>query len=232
MNNKQTAVILLSGGLDSATVLAVAIRDGFRCIPLTFNYGQRHDVELAAAQEVARSMGCTPPIIAALDLRVVGASALTSDISVPKGRDPGKMAQEVPVTYVPARNLLFLSYAAALAEARGATDLFIGVNALDYSGYPDCREEFIRAFELAVNLGTKTGSEGRRFTVHTPLIELSKAEIVALGTSLGVDYSLTHSCYDPEGELACGRCDACLLRSAGFEKAGIDDPTRYAPAGR
>jgi 7-cyano-7-deazaguanine synthase len=218
----KTAVVLVSGGLDSATVLAIA-RDRFRCMPLTFDYGQRHGVELRAAADVCASLGVPAPRVIKLDLRAVGGSALTSEIDVPKGTADGG----IPVTYVPARNTLFLSFALALAEAEGAHDIFVGVNAVDYSGYPDCRPEFIAAFETLANLATREGVEGRPMRIHAPLIDLSKADIIRMGTELGVDYALTHSCYDPVRGLACGHCDSCRLRKAGFAAAGVPDPTRY-----
>ncbi|MCS7041882.1 MAG: 7-cyano-7-deazaguanine synthase QueC [Bryobacteraceae bacterium] len=223
------AVCLLSGGLDSATALACARRDGFAAYALTFDYGQRHRVELDAAARVARHLGAAEHRIFRIDLRAFGGSALTDDIAVPKDRALAGSQAEIPVTYVPARNTVFLSIALAWAEVLGASDIYIGVNAIDYSGYPDCRPEFIRAFEHMANLATKAGVEGRlRLQIHTPLIHLTKAEIIRLGLSLGVDYSLTHSCYDPVGELACGRCDSCQLRKAGFAAAGVPDPLRYA----
>lgn len=222
-------MVLLSGGLDSATVLAVAARDGFACHALSFDYGQRHRFELQAARRVAAHLGAVEHRVIALDLRAIGGSALTADVDVPRDRDERSIGAGVPITYVPARNLVFLSLAAALAEVVGARDVFIGVNAIDYSGYPDCRPEFIRSFEQTVNLGTRAGVEGARLEVHTPLAEMSKAQIIRLGVSLGVDYSLTHSCYDPsEDGAACGRCDSCILRKRGFAEAGIADPTRYA----
>jgi 7-cyano-7-deazaguanine synthase len=223
------AVVLLSGGLDSATALAVARRDGFACHALTVAYGQRHDVEREAARRVAAALGAASHREMALDLRAFGGSALTADVPVPQDRSEGEMAGGIPVTYVPARNTIFLSLALALAEVLEAFDIYMGVNAIDYSGYPDCRPQFVRAFELVANLGTKAGVEGRWFRVHAPLVDLTKAEIIQLGSSLGVDYSLTHSCYDPAGGLACGRCDSCRLRAAGFAQAGVPDPTRYAP---
>src|SRR6516164_3574237 len=224
------AVVLLSGGLDSATALAVARRDGFRCHALSVAYGQRHTVELDAARRVARHLGAVEHRVIDIDLRSVGGSALTADIAVPKDRPAEEMTQGIPVTYVPARNTVFLALALGYAEVVGAFDLFIGVNALDYSGYPDCRPEFIAAFEGLANLATKAGVEGRgRFRVHAPLVDLTKAEIIRLGHSLGVDYALTHSCYDPAPDgAACGSCDSCQLRRAGFEAAGLPDPTRYA----
>jgi 7-cyano-7-deazaguanine synthase len=224
------AVVLLSGGLDSATALAVARRDGFRCHALSIAYGQRHAAELDAARRVAQALGAVGHRVVGIDLRAVGGSALTDDIAVPKDRTAEKMAQGIPVTYVPARNTVFLALALGYAEVVGAFDIFIGVNAIDYSGYPDCRPEFIAAFEGLADLATKAGVEGRgRFRVHAPLVHLAKADIIRLGHSLGVDYGLTHSCYDPAPDgAACGRCDSCLLRRAGFEAAGLPDPTRYA----
>jgi 7-cyano-7-deazaguanine synthase len=230
MTQQPPAVVLLSGGLDSATALAVARRDGFRCHALTVAYGQRHAVELDAARRVAAALGAAEHRVMNLDLRAFGGSALTADVAVPKDRSEGEMASAIPVTYVPARNTVFLALALAYAETLGAFDLYLGVNSVDYSGYPDCRPEFVRAFEALANLATKAGVEGGRFRVHAPLIDLTKADIIRLGVSLGVDYGLTHSCYDPTaGGLACGRCDSCLLRRAGFAAAGVPDPTRYAP---
>ncbi len=223
------AVVLLSGGLDSATALAVARRDGFACHALTIAYGQRHAVELEAARRVARALGAVEHRVMHLDLRVFGGSALTADVAVPTGRSPEEMAAGIPVTYVPARNTVFLSLALAYAEVTEAFDIYLGVNVLDYSGYPDCRPEFVSAFESLANLATKAGVEGGRFHIRAPLIELSKADIIRLGVSLGVDYAQTHSCYDPTpAGLACGRCDSCVLRRAGFAAAGVADPTRYA----
>jgi len=227
------AVVLLSGGLDSTTLLAVAKSEGFAVHALTFRYGQRHSSEIEAAKAVAREAGVARHQIVDIDLTVFGGSALTADIPVPKDRDldpsaPG--ASEIPVTYVPARNTIFLSYALALAEVIGASNIFIGVNALDYSGYPDCRPEYIEAFERMANLATRAGVEGAtRLRIRTPLIALTKAEIIKLGASLGVDYSTTTSCYDPgaNGE-GCGRCDACQLRLKGFQEAGLEDPIEYA----
>jgi 7-cyano-7-deazaguanine synthase len=222
------AVVLLSGGLDSATCLAIAIRDGLKPTCLAVDYGQRHRFELDSARRVAKASGADIRIIN-VDLRAFGGSALTQDIDVPKNRDENEMTSEIPVTYVPARNLVFLSLAVAQAEVLGAQDLFIGVNQLDYSGYPDCRSQFIDAFGTAANLATKAGVEGTKLRLQTPLIDLTKAEIIRLGTELGVDYSITVSCYDPSGDgLACGSCDSCLLRKRGFEQAGVSDPTRYA----
>jgi 7-cyano-7-deazaguanine synthase len=224
-----SAVVLLSGGLDSATALAVARRDGFRCHALTIAYGQRHALEIDAARRVADSLGVSDHRIMQLDLRAFGGSALTADLPVPTGRSQEEMASGIPITYVPARNTIFLSLALAWAEVLGAFDLFIGVNAIDYSGYPDCRPEFVRAFERLANLATRAGVEGKgTFRIHTPLIDRSKADIIRLGGSLGVDYSLTLSCYNPGPEgAACGECDSCRLRRAGFEAAGVPDPTRY-----
>jgi 7-cyano-7-deazaguanine synthase len=227
------AVVLLSGGLDSTTVLAIAQSEGFAVHALTFRYGQRHSVEVDAAKRIARDAGVVSHHLVEIDLTVFGGSALTGDIPVPKDRDLGSAsssAREIPVTYVPARNTIFLSYALAMAEVVGAADIFIGVNALDYSGYPDCRPEYIEAFEKMANLATRAGVEGRtHVTIRTPLISLSKAAIIKLGTSLGVDYAATTSCYDPgdHGE-ACGRCDACQLRLRGFSEAGLADPIDYS----
>jgi len=219
------AVCLLSGGLDSATCLALARRDGYECYALSFDYGQRHRIELEAAARVAASLGAARHMTARIDLRMFGHSALTDDIAVPKGREPAEMSAGVPITYVPARNTIFLSFALAWAEVLESSDIFIGVNALDYSGYPDCRPEYIEAFERMANLATKAGVEGRaRLRIHTPLIRLSKAEIVKLGHELGVNFGLTHSCYDPDpAGRACGQCDPCLLRHKGFEEAGLED---------
>jgi 7-cyano-7-deazaguanine synthase len=221
------AVVLLSGGLDSATVLAIASASGFEPYALSFRYGQRHDVELAAAERVAASIGAAAHVTVTIDLRVFGGSALTDDIDVPHhDRVENIDAERIPVTYVPARNTIFLSFALAWAETLRASDVFIGVNALDYSGYPDCRPEYIAAYERMANLATKEGVEGRqRLTIHTPLITLTKAEIIQRGLELGVDYSLTHSCYDPgPNGKACGSCDSCLLRARGFAELGRTDP--------
>jgi 7-cyano-7-deazaguanine synthase len=219
------AVCLLSGGLDSATSLACARRDGFDCYALSFDYRQRHIVELDAARRVAAALGAAEHKIAKIDLRLFGGSALTADIAVPKHRAQEEMGQGIPVTYVPARNTIFLSFALAWAEVLGAADIFLGVNAVDYSGYPDCRPEYIEAFERMANLATKAGVEGaQRLKIHTPLIALTKAGIIRLGLSLGVDFALTHSCYDPSPEgRPCGACDSCLIRRAGFEEAGIHE---------
>ena len=227
--NTKRAVVLLSGGLDSSTVLAIARSQGYELYALSFSYGQRHVMELEAAGRVAASIGVAKHRIAAIDLRIFGGSALTDDIDVPKGRTAGEMAHGIPITYVPARNTIFLSFALAWAEVLGSSDIFIGVNALDYSGYPDCRPEFIEAFEKMANLATKAGVEGRQaLKIHTPLIALSKAEIIQKGIELGVDYGLTSSCYDPSatGE-PCGQCDSCLLRQKGFRENGIEDPLCY-----
>jgi 7-cyano-7-deazaguanine synthase len=223
------AVVLLSGGLDSATVAAIARRQGFLPYALSIDYGQRHKFELEASRRVAQAMAVKEHRIVKVDLSQFGASALVGSMAVPKGRSADEMRSGIPVTYVPARNTVFLSLALAYAEVLGAGDLFIGVNAIDYSGYPDCREEYIRAFERLANLATKAGVEGSlRFVIHTPLIRMSKAEIVRRGVELGVDFSLTHSCYDPDADgRACGSCDACLLRRRGFDEAGIEDPTSY-----
>jgi 7-cyano-7-deazaguanine synthase len=227
------AVVLLSGGLDSATVLAIARREGYACYALSFAYGQRHAWELEAAKRVAAALGAEEHRIAQIDLRAFGGSALTDEIEVPKGRAADEMAHGIPVTYVPARNTIFLSFALAWAEVLGASEIFLGVNALDYSGYPDCRPEYVEAYERMANLATKAGVEGRqRLKIHTPLIALTKAQIVSKGLELGVDYGLTSSCYDPfpEGQ-PCGECDSCVLRQKGFRENGIDDPLRYPPAG-
>ena len=223
------AVVLLSGGLDSATVAAVARRDGFDVYALSFSYGQRHSAELAAAERVAAHVGVSDHKTIPIDLRAFGGSALTDDIDVPKGRDVDEMSSDIPVTYVPARNTIFLSFALAWAEVLGSSDIFIGVNALDYSGYPDCRPEFIAAYADMARIATKAGVEGSTsLSIHAPLIQLSKAEIIELGSSLGVDYGLTVSCYDADDTgAACGGCDSCVLRRNGFTAAGMDDPTRY-----
>jgi 7-cyano-7-deazaguanine synthase len=226
------AVVLLSGGIDSTTTLALARRDGFELYALSFDYGQRHAIELDAARRVARAFGVARHEVLALDLRRWGGSALTADIAVPKDRPPEAMASGIPVTYVPARNTIFLSYALAWAEVLGAADLFIGVNALDYSGYPDCRPEYLAAFQRMADLATRAGVEGHeRLRIHAPLIAMTKPEIIQAGLSLGVDYSITQSCYDPspDGD-ACGRCDACQLRLGGFAGAAVADPIRYASA--
>jgi 7-cyano-7-deazaguanine synthase len=223
------AVVLLSGGLDSATVAAIARADGFQLFALSVDYGQRHRFELDAARRVAQSLGVAKHVVASVDLNQFGGSALTDDIAVPLDRPEDEIAHGIPITYVPARNTVFLSLALGYAEVVGAADLFIGVNAIDYSGYPDCRPGFVAAFEKLANLATKAGVEGTmRFRIHTPLIEMTKAEIIRRGTELGVDYSLTHSCYAPGPTGApCGRCDACQLRLKGFAEAGLRDPIEY-----
>lgn len=224
------AVVLLSGGLDSSTCLGIAVDEGYEVIALSFDYNQRHQVELEAARQVAAFYGVRKHFVFNVGLfREIGGSALTDNIDVPRGRSAETMGQGIPVTYVPARNLVFLSYALGVAERAGAEDIFIGVNAVDYSGYPDCRPEFIEAFQRTADLAVKAGVEGARYKVHAPLVRLSKAQIVQLGAALGVPYHLTHSCYDPIGAgLACGSCDSCILRREGFESAGVLDPTRYA----
>jgi 7-cyano-7-deazaguanine synthase len=228
-----SAVLLLSGGLDSTTLLAHALDDGFDVHAMTFRYGQRHASEIEAARRVARQYSLRDHVIADIDLRTFGGSALTSDvIAVPKDRVPSEMDHGIPITYVPARNTIFLSFALAWAEVLDAADIFIGVNALDYSGYPDCRPEYIAAYEQMANLATRSGVEGtNRIRIRTPLIDLTKAQIIALGLSLGVDYSITQSCYDPAASgAACGHCDACLLRLKGFAEAGVRDPAPYVGA--
>jgi len=235
MENKPKAVVLLSGGLDSSTTLAIARQQGFETHALTFRYGQKHEIEIESARKVAARLGAAQHIIAEFDLRQFGGSALTSDIPVPKSRNAEEISRGIPVTYVPARNTIFLSFALAWAEVLSANDIFIGVNAIDYSGYPDCRPEYIEAYQKMANLATKAGVEGRqRLKIHTPLIRMTKADIIKTGIDLGVDYSLTNSCYDPTpvedspGEgIACGECDACLLRLKGFAEAGMKDPLRY-----
>ena len=224
------AVVLLSGGLDSTTVLAVARREGFTPYAMTFRYGQRHAVEIEAARRVASAHGVAHHVVVDIDLRLWGGSALTGDVAVPKDRDVAHPTDEIPVTYVPARNTIFLSFALAWAETLNAQAIFIGVNALDYSGYPDCRPEYVAAFEQMANLATRAGVEGtQRLTIHAPLQHLSKAEIIRLGHELGVDYAITTSCYDPAPDgTACGRCDACQLRRRGFADAGAADPIAYA----
>lgn len=223
------AVVLLSGGLDSATTLAIAVSKGFETHALSFDYGQRHKIELEAARQVAESLGAKQHRIVKIDSGIFAGSALTGDLAVPKARAESEIAQEIPVTYVPARNMIFLSHALAWAEALGAFDIFTGVNALDYSGYPDCRPEFITAFEGMANLATKAGVEGARFRLNAPLLELSKAEIVRTARDLAVDLALTHSCYDPLADgRACGQCDSCQLRRKGFREAGVTDPIVYA----
>ena len=224
------SVVLLSGGLDSTTTLALAQKRGFELFCLTFDYGQRHRIELDRAREIAKHFGAVDHQIIKIDLRQFGGSALTDSIDVPIGRDQQEMTREIPVTYVPARNTIFLSFCLAYAEVKEANDIFIGVNAVDYSGYPDCRPEFIKAFEILANLATKAGVEEKKsIKIHTPLIKLTKAEIIQKGLELGVNYSMTHSCYDPaEAGLSCGACDSCQLRLKGFQEAGIKDPIKYA----
>ena len=231
LQQQTSAVVLLSGGLDSAVTLAVASRqESRRCVALSFDYGQRHRNELACAKLVAQAMGI-PHRVVAIDLRAVGGSALTDAIAVPKDRDEQATSADIPITYVPARNLTFLAIASGLAEVIGAREIYAGVNAVDYSGYPDCRPEFIASFERTANLGTKAGVECRGIRVRTPLITLSKTEIIKLGASLGVEFSLTTSCYDPMPDgAACGRCDSCRIRAKGFADANVPDPTRYAGA--
>ena len=230
MASGKKAVILSSGGLDSTTAMAISRSQGYEVYSLSFRYGQRHSVELEAAKKVAVYLGAREHLVINIDLgKIGGGSALTTEIAVPKSRTVGEMSKEIPVTYVPARNTIFLSYALAWAEVLGASDIFIGVNAIDYSGYPDCRPEFIEAFERMANLATKVAVEGKmKIKIQTPLIHLTKAEIIQKGIELGVDYGITHSCYDPSSEgKACGQCDSCLLRKKGFSEAGIEDPTRY-----
>lgn len=234
MSGRRKAVVLLSGGLDSATVLAIARAEGYEPYALSFRYGQRHEVELEAAGRVAEALGAAQHVVANIDLRVFGGSALTADIDVPHhDRVEDLDSTEIPITYVPARNTVFLSFALAWAETLDASDVFIGVNALDYSGYPDCRLEYIEAYERMANLATKAGVEGRQqLKIHTPLIELTKAQTIERGLELGVDYALTHSCYDPRSDgHACGTCDSCLLRGRGFAELGLTDPALGSPAG-
>ncbi|UCG80439.1 MAG: 7-cyano-7-deazaguanine synthase QueC [Desulfobacterales bacterium] len=229
MDTNRKAVILLSGGVDSTTAMAFAKQEGYEIYGLSFRYGQLHTLELEAAQRVAKALGAKEHLMIDIDLAKVGGSALTDQIDVPKARTEKEMAKDIPATYVPARNTIFLSLALAWAEVLGASDIFIGVNALDYSGYPDCRPEYIEAFERMANLATKTGIEGRtQIKIRTPLIHMTKSEIIQKGIELGVDYSMTHSCYDPSSDgTACGQCDSCLLRKKGFREAGIKDPIDY-----
>ena len=223
------AVVLLSGGLDSTTTLATAIAEGYETCALSFEYGQRHKIEIDAARRIARALRAKEHRVAKIDMRIFGGSALTDDVDVPKKRSAAEIGHGIPVTYVPARNTIFLSYALALAEVISSTDIFIGVNAIDCSGYPDCRPEFIAAFEALANLGTKAGVQGAHFRIHAPLIKFSKAEIIRKAIELDVDLALTHSCYDPSSNgVACGECDSCLLRFKGFREAGVEDPIRYA----
>jgi 7-cyano-7-deazaguanine synthase len=230
---RKKAVALSSGGVDSTTAMAIAKVEGYEVYSLSFNYGQRHAVELKAAERVAEALAAKEHLILDLDLGKIGGSALTDEIEVPKGRNEKKMRKEIPVTYVPARNTIFLSYALAWAEVVGASDIFIGVNAVDYSGYPDCRPEYVRAFEVMANFALKATVEGKmKVRIQAPLIRMTKAEIIRKGVELGVDYRLTHSCYDPSPEgKACGECDSCLLRKKGFEEAGIPDPAAYVDLG-
>jgi len=229
MVSKKKAIVLLSGGLDSATTLAIAKSDGFECYALSFAYGQRHKVELDSAKRIIESIGCADHKIIDIDLSAWGGSALTSkEIDVPKGEGSSNTSSDIPLTYVPARNTIFLSFAVAWAEVLEGRDIFIGVNSVDYSGYPDCRPQFISAFAECARLGTKAADEGWSFNIHAPLQKLDKTEIIKLGVSLGVDYSLTHSCYDPSPEgLACGMCDSCAIRRNGFKDSGLQDPTKY-----
>ncbi len=226
--SKPRAVVLLSGGVDSTTCLAIAKVEGFAPYALSFRYGQRHGIELDAARRVAEALGVVEHVVVDIDLRQFGGSALTADIAVPKDRDEAAMAGSIPSTYVPARNTVFLSFALAWAETLGAQDIFIGVNAIDYSGYPDCRPEYVRAFQAMANLATKAGVEGRGLQVHAPIVAMSKADIIRRGMALGIDYALTVSCYQADAQgRACGRCDSCRLRRDGFAAAGVPDPTRY-----
>jgi 7-cyano-7-deazaguanine synthase len=227
--NSNHAVVLLSGGVDSTTAAAMAVRHGFETHALSFDYGQRHRYELEAAKKIVRALGIRDHRIAVIDREMFGGSALTGHQDVPKNRDPQSMAEGIPITYVPARNTIFLSFALGWCEVLGAQDIFLGVNAVDYSGYPDCRPEFLEAFERMANLATKAGVEGAaRYRIHAPLLHMSKAEIILAGIGAGVDFSMTHSCYDPSsGGLACGACDSCILRRRGFREAGVADPTRY-----
>ena len=223
------AIVLLSGGIDSTTALAMTRATGRRCHALSFRYGQRHAVELAAASRVAAALGVASHVTIDLDLRVIGGSALTADIAVPKGRDEAEIGSGIPVTYVPARNTIFIAYAIALAEVRGASEIVVGVNELDSSGYPDCRPEWLAAMQEVARLGTRAGAERRAVTIRAPLIKMTKAEIIRAGVKLGVDYRLTHSCYDPDPNgAACGACDSCQLRRRGFESADVEDPTIYS----
>jgi len=229
MSHLKKAVVLSSGGLDSTTAMAIARYEGFEIYSLSFSYGQRHVFELEAAQKVADALGVTEHLVINIDLNKIGGSSLTDDIDVPKERDEQAMTREIPVTYVPARNTIFLSFALAWAEVLESSDIFIGVNAVDYSGYPDCRPEYIEAFERMANLATKAGVEGiTKIRIRTPLIHLTKAQIIQKGMELGVDYAFTNSCYDPSPQgMACGECDSCFLRKKGFKEAGVEDPTKY-----
>ncbi len=231
VDEKKKAVVLVSGGIDSTTCLAICKHEGYAAFALSFDYGQRHRAELEAAKRVAKALGARDHLILDVPLDAIGGSALTSEIAVPKDVPLGEMQGRIPVTYVPARNTVFLSLALAWAETLTAPDIFIGVNALDYSGYPDCRPEYIESFEKMANLALKESVEGRmRICIHTPLIKMTKAQIIQKGVELGVDFSMTHSCYDPDPiDRACGRCDSCILRRKGFDEAGVSDPTRYRP---
>lgn len=233
MTDNKKAVILSSGGVDSTTVMAIARHDGFELYSLSFDYGQRHRHELNAARKIAEVFQVVRHLVVQVDMKAIGGSALTADLDVPKSREIETMSHDIPITYVPARNTIFLSYALAWAEVLESSDIFIGVNAIDYSGYPDCRSEYIQAFERMANLATRSGVEGKtRVRIQTPLLHLDKAQIIQKGITLGVDYAMTHSCYDPTPNgLACGQCDSCILRRNGFEKAGVKDPTRYQPTG-
>lgn len=227
---QKKAIVLLSGGLDSTTTLGIAANEGYDCHAITFRYGQRHEAELACAKKIAAHFGVRDHVIVNIDLRAFGGSALTSDLDVPKNRNASEMSDGIPSTYVPARNTIFLSFALAMAESRGIRDIFIGVNAIDYSGYPDCRPEYIAAFQTMGNLATKAGVEGDPFAIHTPLIDLQKADIIKRGLELGIDYAMTCTCYDPDlAGNACGQCDACSLRLKGFAQNGIKDPAAYRP---
>lgn len=233
MIQEKKAVVLVSGGLDSATVLAIAKKQGYQLHAISFDYGQRHRFELEAAQKVCQAVGVLEHVVFRLDTSIFRGSALTNDIAVPHNRTDAELSEGIPVTYVPARNTIFLSVGLGFSESVGANDLFIGVNAVDYSGYPDCRPEFISAFEVMANLATKAGVEGQRLRVHTPLVSLAKAEIIRRGIELGVDYGMTHSCYDPDHHgISCGECDSCKLRLKGFLEAGISDPIRYQKLSR
>jgi 7-cyano-7-deazaguanine synthase len=228
MKDEKNAVILCSGGLDSATVMAIAKNDGYDIYALSFCYGQRHEIEIEAARRVAEVTGVKEHLVLNVDLGCMGGSALTDKIDVPKAENLSEISSGIPITYVPARNTVFLSYALALAEVKKSNDIFLGVNAVDYSGYPDCRPEYIDAFEKMANLATKAGVEGNKVHIRAPLINMTKAEIIQRGFSLGVDYTITHSCYDPDDSgRACGSCDSCLFRKNGFEEAGVPDPTMY-----
>ncbi len=231
MKMRKNAVVLSSGGIDSTTAMAMTRDQGFKIYSLSFDYGQRHRCELAAARRVADYLKVETHLVVCVDMTAIGGSALTADMKVPKGRGMAEMSSDIPITYVPGRNTIFLSYGLAWAEVVNASHIVIGVNAVDYSGYPDCRPEFIAAFQTMANLATKAAvQEGRRIQIDTPLIHMTKAQIIQTGAALGIDYGLTHSCYDPPGEgLACGRCDSCILRRKGFLEAGIEDPTRYVP---